>query len=375
MGQKIDQISTSISRTKLPDLTKQVRGQSQPAEKKSSQSAAESHQSTPLRSILSELTAGREYSDDKNFKNFTHLARSLEKYFSGAETVDRQTGGKELSQGGLRRIDTDLRKLFKGLGVPPQQAKQLSRAIATAIGQKNVEQLSLPLASSSQLQLETQSIKGNYQANSAIRAFAAENRNGFRLSVTHIRSLDISLNLRNGGYTLTETVAATQTAKSESSAALASLLPVEGDPPSAVSQPISELDDITALINSDSSLREISRTVKQSAITQLAENDNSKQPVTETENRFNEALDRLQQLVSELGEFTEQGGASFESLLQVANLRTERRNENNFLLFTLEAQAPIGLTAIDETGHGTTLYPRPDGSFGKQVETAVKVKI
>lgn len=374
MSQEIDKTAASISRAKLPEMSKSTRNQAQTADNKSAaKPTAEPQQSSSLRTILSELTAGREYSDDNSFKNFTHLVRSLDKYFSEAETVDRQTGTKELQLGGLRRIDTDLRKLFKGLGIPPQQAKQLSRDIAAAIGNNGVEQIDISLSTSNQTQLESQQTRGTYQASGAGRSGVTVEKNSFQLAVINTKRVDISLNLRSGAFTLSPSTKESTTVTRENTSALASFFPLEEDSTIAAAKPIAELDEMTALVNSDSSLQEISRVVKQSAITQLPVSDSNARRDMATEALFNDNLGRLQQLVSDLGEFSGQRGTIFESLLQVTDLRTERKEETNSLLFTLEAQAPIGLTAIDATGHGTTLYPRPDGSFGKRVETAVKV--
>lgn len=55
--------------------------------------------------------------------------------------------------------------------------------------------------------------------------------------------------------------------------------------------------------------------------------------------------------------------------------KVERDEEggDDQLRCTMDARAPIGLTAVDDTGHSTTSYPRPDGSIGKVVEKEVKV--
>ena len=97
---------------------------------------------------LDHLAAGRKINDKKSLKAFSSLDQSLEKAFSDSTKVDHKTGEEEIKQGGLRRVGKDLNKLFKGMGLPPQLAKQFSRGITQAMKQEDVEQIDFSLTTS-----------------------------------------------------------------------------------------------------------------------------------------------------------------------------------------------------------------------------------
>ncbi len=384
MSQEIDTTSPLIRPSNLPNLQKTVLETKQQTDKKTTpelQKPADKLQEGGfLRSILGELSAGREYNDDKSFKNFTRLTRSLEKFFTAADKVDREEGEKELKQGGLRRVDHDLRKLFKGLGMPSQQAKHFSRAMTDAMGQEGVEQINFSLTSSQAFQMELQQKQSAYLATGDGNAIAAEVSNSFQLSAIQVRSLDLSLNLRTGDFSLTRTRFESISISQSRSATLLSVAPsaetsAAKSQPTADGQPVSEPSEITAMIQNDSTLLEISRIVKQSAIMQLTPTASDNDDDEAEEELFADGLNSLQQLVESLQRLTEQSGSIFESLVKISNLRVEHEDDDEHLRFTLDAQAPVGLTAVDETGHGATLYPRPDGSLGQLIEETLKVTV
>jgi hypothetical protein len=186
--------------------------------------------------------------------------------------------------------------------------------------------------------------------------------------------------LRTGDFSLTRTRFESISINQSSSATLLSVAPSTETPaaksqPAAAGQPVSEPSEITAMIQNDSTLLEISRIVKQSAIMQLTPTASDNNDDEAEEELFADGLNSLQQLVESLEKLTEQSGSIFESLVKISNLRIEHEDDDEHLRFTLDAQAPVGLTAVDETGHGATLYPRPDGSLGKLIEETLKVTV
>jgi len=157
MSQEITQASSLIQNQTLFDVQKIVEVEKNVT---APQTFTESSQSPqPLdffRSALHKLADGREYSDEKSFKTFNKLSGTLEKFFTKAQKLDREEGHNEMRQGGMRRIETDLRKLFKGLGMPPQLAKHFSREITSAMRAEDVEQVNFSLTSTRSFNLEMQ---------------------------------------------------------------------------------------------------------------------------------------------------------------------------------------------------------------------------
>jgi len=376
MSQEINPSAPLIQRPPLPDL--QQPNRDQPAAKQKPE-VEEKRQLQPeelLRSTLKRLSGGREHEDDKSFKAFTKLSRSLEKTFGEAEKVEREDGERELKQGGLRRVDKDLRKLFKGLGMPPQLAKHFSRGISNAMGNEDVEQINFSMTSSRSFNLDVQQQQSGYLASGDGSMVAASVNNSFQLSTVQTQSLDISINLRTGEFSLNRSSSESLTISSSSTAALASFTPAaEQEVDENAEEVAAPQDDFAALVQQDSTLMQISRTVKQSAVMQLTPATNSEEADDADDELFNDGVSGLEQLVQRLEDLTEATKDAFESLVQIRNLRVERDEEDDddHLRFTVDAQSPIGLTAVDDEGRGTTIYPRPDGSIGKIADEEVKV--
>ena len=345
MSRKTDPTEELITRSKMPTLKNAEVNGPQHAKEKPSQvfSAAgeDPRRGGFMRSILRELSAGREHRDDKSFKDFTHLTRSLEKLFSTAETVDQQTGNHELRQAGLRRVAIELHKRFKKLDMPAQRASYFSRALTETMGRKGVEQISFSLTSSD----------GHPITNQAT--------NSFQLSATRVHSHDISLNLRTGGCSLKRTQFENLAARRQNTpqAGFGSATGVQAP---RVTPPATD---------SRNSLREISRVVQHSAVMKLSLTTPGLEAEGTTDAPFEDGLDSLQQLVADLKGLTEQSGSLFNLHVQIRNLRIEQEANDNHLRFSVGALAPVGLIAIDESGLGTTLYPRLDGRVGKFLNT------
>lgn len=353
---------------------------------------------TALHTALQKLSGGREYRDEKTSRDFTKLSHTLEQVFSQAHKVEREEGEAELKQGGLRRIDTDLRKLFKGLGIPPQLAKSFSRDISDALSAEDAEQISFSLSSSRSFDLSRQQEQLGYLSSGDSNGVVAGVSNSIQLSAVQTHRVDVSLNLRTGEFSLNRSSSESLTLSSTSTAALASFTPAaeqtelaadeqpitageqntaEASAATAADQPATDTaqDDINALVASNSTLLQISRTIQQSAIMQLTPPSNSDEMRNNGEELFTDAVNSLQRLVDKLTGLSEAAEDMFDSLTEISNLRVERNPEDDddYLNFTIAAQAPIGLTAIDAEGRSSTIYPRPDGSIGKIAEEEVNI--
>lgn len=370
------EIAPSLLRPQRPTLQPVERNQPVAAWDKAAPKKLPFPTENVLRTTMQKLSAGREYQDDESFKEFTKLSRTLEQTFSEARKVDRSEGERELKQGGLRRIDTDLRKLFKGLGMPPQLAKHFSRGISEAMLGDDVEQISFSLTSSRSFSLDSQQRQSGYLSYGDGSLVAAGVSSSFQLSAVQTRSLDVSINLRTGEFALNRTSSDSLSISSSSTAALASFTPAAEQAESAPAvRPAVTQEDFAAQVQSDNTLLQISRTVKQAAIMQLTPATNSAAEDSAEEELFTDGVQSLQQLVERMERLSEAAGDRFESLAQIRNLRIERDEEDDddHLRFTIEAQAPIGLTAVDDQGRGTTIYPRPDGSIGKLAAETVNI--
>jgi hypothetical protein len=195
------------------------------------------------------------------------------------------------------------------------------------------------LKSSRSFNLEARQQQSGYLASGAGKKSAASHSNSFRIAAVQTRSVDISINLRSGEYYLSQS----------------------RDEAFSVSQ------------SSTATLTQINRTVKQSAIVKMSPPMNSSEEANQ--NISSAGANKLQQLVERLAGVTEATEDMFATLVQIRDLRVEQEESDDHLHFTTDAQAPIGLTAVDEKGRGTTIYPRPDGRLGKIVEAEVKVTV
>jgi hypothetical protein len=402
-------INPSAPQLQTP-LPAQLQQPQQPTATVPEQPTAQPQQLQPgnlLRTALQKLSAGREHDDHKISKAFDKLTHSLEKMFGEAHKVDHEAGEHEQKEGGLKRVGNDLSKLFKGLGMPKPLAKQFSRDLTEAMDSEDVEQVSLSFTSTRSFSLAMQQEQAGYLANGDGSMVAASVSNNFQLTAVQTRSLDVSINLRTGEFSLSRSSFEAFSVSSSSSAALASSGPAEDAadpansphaaeagaqpnasdpaaasaadgsaqpaPPTAAPQAAASDGDIFAMVQQDSTLLQISRTVQQSAIMQLTPATGSE--TASEEDPFENGIGDLQQLVGQLAELTEATHDLFESLTQISNLRIERDDEDDddHLRFTLNAQAPIGLTATGTQGRGTTIYPRADGSVGKVVQEPVQI--
>ena len=181
MSQKIPPFPPRLHRSPLPDLQQPLRKQQPPEAAKTATGQSKALQQTEdLRLSLQKLASGQEHENDQSFKAFTKLSRTLEQTFAAASKMERGLGEKELRQGGLRRIDTSLRKLLKGLGMPAQQAKSLSRGISAAMAAENPK-------------LSHFSVTGSG---------AARTNNSFELATIVTPPLATAISLDSGDFTL-----------------------------------------------------------------------------------------------------------------------------------------------------------------------------
>ena len=335
---------------------------------------AESRPGDFLFKALDQLAAGRKLNDKKSLKGFASLGQSLEKAFSTATKVDHKTGEEEIKQGGLRRVSKDLNKLFKGMGLPPQLAKQFSRGITEAMRQEDVEQINFSLTTSRSLNIEAYQLQEGYLSDGDGTTIASSVANSFQLSTIQIRSFDVSINPRTGEYSLNHS----QSNSSSSTARLASSTPAlqaseDEVQPTLAEAPVEPTNDIITLVQSNSSLLQVSQTVQLSALMQIQPAAIVDESALPDEEAFSDGLSRLQQLIEKLEDVTANAKGLYESLTQVRDLRIEKEDDDDHLRFSVDALAPIGLTATDDSGHTTPLYPRPDGSLGTVADNAIKI--
>ncbi len=350
----------------------------------------------PLLKALDIFSHQLEKGDEKIQKSFNHLAHSLEKMFGEAQDVDRETAEEELKEGGLRRVGKDLGKLFKGLGIPSQLAKQFAHGITAAIKQDDVEQIDFSLTATRAFNLDIQQTRQGYLATGDGAGGAPSVSSSFQLTAIQIRSVDISLNLNSGEFSYRSTSFDSLSISSSTTVGPAELPAdaVDRSVPAAENSPAATRDDTgnappvaadqsapapgdnadpLAVVQSDNILLQISRFVQQSSIMQL-----SPQLVAdpaEGEQQLS-GFDLLQSLVDKMAEFTEGRRNLFESQLEVRNLRVEKDDdEDEHLRFTFDALVPVGLTAVDESGRSSTVYPRADGSLAQVAEGPVRVRV
>lgn len=407
MSQEITQASSLIKNQTLYNLPKPATEEKNVTAPQTFTESSQSSQSLDfLRTAMHKLSGGREYSDEKSFKAFNKLSGTLEQFFSKAERLGREEGHHEMRGGGMRRIDTDLRKLFKGLGMPPQLAKHFSREITSALRSEDVEEVNFSLTSTRSFNLAMQQEQIGYLANGD-SAVVAGVSNSFQLSAVQTHSVDVSINLRTGEFALNRSSSEAYSISTSSTAALASYTPSlpagEGEPAEQLVQqasvetpemsPVSSEEaavasvadriipevepqnDITTLVQSDSTLLGISRTIEQSAIMQLIPVSGGGAEEDSSDELFADSLASLQELITQLEDITATAKDLFESLTEISNLRIENNpaDGDDYLNFTLASQAPIGLTAVDGEGHGATIFPTSDGEIAKVVDEELNI--
>ena len=340
---------------------------------------------------LEKMTGGHKLNDKKSLKAFSHLSNSLEKAFSSATKVNHKTGEEEIKQGGLHRIGKDLSKLFKGMGVPPQLAKQFSGSITQAMGKEGVEQIDFSMTSSRSLSIEASEFQAGYLSDGDGTMIAGAVANSFQLSAVQTRSFDLSINLRTGEFSMEYSKEDSLSISTSSTAILASSTPAEQIPSAQTpteddtqstpvetpaKTPAESSNDVAMMFQSESSMLEISRAVQLSALMHVqpasAVNDESALPDKDTSFA---GLSRLQQLFERMEELNPKAKGLFDSLTMIRDMRIEKEDDDDHLRFSVEALAPVGLTAIDDTEHATTLFPRPDGSLGTVADDAIEVTV
>jgi|GEM_PF-1815598 len=418
MSFEITASTTLPSRTIPPEPLKTDPARKQPGKQPADKTASnqpETAKSTDFfKAALSKLSAGHKHAEKHSLKTISHLMRSLQKVFGDAPKVDRETGAEEMRHGGMRRVGNDLRKLFRGLGIPPQMAKEFAHGMTDALQNQETEQINFSLTATRSVNLNIQQLQSGYQASGDGSSIAAATANSFQLSAVQARSIDISINLRTGEFSLTRTSTDTLSisgarATAQAGAATQAMagsepaLPTETAPqtaegtttgsdfsatevpeataesqasdtaaPTAESQP-APVDDFAALVQSNGFLLQISRTIQQSAMMQLkpAGGSGTDEAKAIDEDKPSGGLRVLQDMIARLQELSGAAHDLFDTLVQVNNLRVENQDGDDHLRFTIDALAPVGLTAVDKDGRGATVYPRPDGSLAKVVEEPV----
>lgn len=320
----------------------------------------------------------------KTQKHVQKLARSLEKMFSEATKVERETGEKEIKHGGLKRVAKDLTKLFKGLGMPPQLSKAFASTISEAMKDGDVEQIDFSFTASRSQTID--SYHSQKQSigleNSAAVATSASSR--FQLAAVQVRTFDFSLNLRSGEFSYSHSqFKGLAVSSSESSgiavATPAQTVPIQAEPDSdslptdPIGEPLTSEADIAALVKSDSTLLQLSKLVQQSGIMQLKPSDSD----LDNQRLFdqqNQGLERIKTAISQMEELAGIRQDLFEPQVAIRDMRLEKADNNDDLLrFTIDATSPFGLKAKDDEGHSTTLYPREDGTLAKISDDSVSL--
>ncbi len=323
---------------------------------------------------LENLTGGRKLNDKKSLKAFSHLAGSLEKAFSNATRVDHKTGEDELKQGGMRRIGKDLTKLFKGMGIPPQLAKQFARSTTEAVREGGVEQIDLSMTSSRSYNIEAHQFQAGYLSDGDGTMIAGAVANSFQVSAIQTRSFDLSINLRTEEFSMEYSKSDSLSISSERTAIVTASTPsIQAPADETGLLPVESANDVAMLFQRESSLLEINRTVQHSALMQLQPATVGEEKTLSDDETSSAGLSSLQELFEKLEEVSPKAKGLFETLTLIRDLRIEKEDDDDHLRFSVEALAPVGLRATDDSGHATTLYPRPDGSLGTIADDPVDV--
>ena len=344
---------------------------------------------------------------DFTTKAFNSLTKSLTRAFADATKVDKQTGDEEISTGGLQRVAKDLSKLFKGIGLSPQQAKQYARGISSAMGTDGVEQINFSLSTSQSLSVAGYNQSGSIES-SADSLVASSQMSGYQLTAVKTQSFDVSINLSTGEFSVNhsfeESLSLTAFSGEYSEEAVSnSPLETEGmtetealPTDELTSSPVTEepviepensekmteaptAEENQTIIATGSSvdalLFEFSRSMTQPAA--FTTNQEIISEPTDEEATEEEVVDpvfnRFQMFAESSLHMTWAEATLFESITDISNLRIEVIDKQEYLNFSVEAIVPMGLTATEEEGSSTTVYPRPDGSVGETATEAVEV--
>ncbi len=347
---------------------------------------------------------------DFTSKAFNSLTKSLTRAFTDATKVDKQTGDEEISTGGLQRVAKDLSKLFKGLGLSPQQAKQYARGISSAMGTDGVEQINFSLSTSQSLLVTGYNQSGSIESSADSLATSSQ-MSGYQLTAVKTQSFDVSINLSTGEFSVnhsleesfsltafsgeySEDVVSNSPLKAEDMTETEALptdeltsvpgteeqeepvLEPENSEETTEAPPAEENQTVIATGSSvDALLFEFSRSMTQSAAfstNQELISEPTGEEATEEE-EVNPVLNRFQMFAESSLHMTWAEATLFESITDISNLRIEVIDQQEYLNFSVEAIVPLGLTATEEDGSSTTMYPRPDGSIGETTTEAVEI--
>ena len=116
-------------------------------------------------------------------------------------------------------------------------------------------------------------------------------------------------------------------------------------------------------------LFQLSHSISQSALftqQQLAD-DEANEAETETEQAVttDNTFYQLQLFAERTLQINFGETSLFESMTSISNFRIETIDQQEYMNFTVQATAPVGLTAVDEDGSSSTVYPRPEGGIGE----------
>ncbi len=331
-----------------------------------------------LTAALESQASQHQINDKRSFKAFSDLSQSLAKAVDSSTLVDSATAEEEITQGGLRRIGKDLSKLFKGMGLDPQLAKQLSSRLTSALQEGGVEQIDLSVSMTRSVSIEAYRLQDSYQANAEGTSSSSVAASGLLVSAVQTRTFDFSLNLTSGEFSISRT-SSDSLSQSLFDMQLNEALPAESSSPEGggtAALPVTE--DATsmtagfeALVVNRSSLLEISQQLTSSPLMQASTSTGLESgAVDEAEALAAEkTMDDLYAGVDDVdGE-----GDLYQTLTRVWNLRIEEQESASFLRFNFSTFAPVGLSALDGNGYRSTLYPRPDGGLGLTEQTPVDI--
>lgn len=333
-----------------------------------------SNRENPLIKAVDSLLSYRKINDKKSLKAVSHLKESLEKATSKAVSVEKDTAEQEIKMGGLRRVGKDLKKLFKGMGLPPQLAKDLSRGITQAMRSEDVDQINFSLTTSRAATIEMTQTQTAYSETGDGSLKASSQASQLMMTAVQVRSFDFSINLQTGEFSLSHSRAdLLNISSSQTETAL--LLPVEAASANTeLSQDVAEVnekEDIVATFRENSTLFSIRKEVQSSFLMEMLRTDT---PGEETEEE-EAGLEDMQQLTDQVEEVIPAPEPLFATLTRIRNLRIEQESHHRFLRFSADAIAPMGLKASDELGNYLTLYPREDGALAKLEETPLEVTV
>jgi hypothetical protein len=373
-------IGTAVPQTNVNDLTANKiavssdDSTSSSTPKITSSKRVEAKERNLFSSALDDTFHLRNINDEKSLKALSHLSESLDKAYSNATSVDQETSEREIKHGGLKRVGKDLRKLFKGMGLPPQAAKTLSRGITYAMKEDSTSQINFSLTTSRSTAIEFSQTQTGYLASGDGTEEAVSTSNSLKISALRVRSFDFSINMDTGEYSFNHSQSDQLTVSASQSAVAFRSLPEEsGTSPSEQGDNVESEQqtdrEIAAVFQSDRTLFSLSQTVQNSALMQITPVNDTDQEIDESEKTPSE----MKPLEQQLSAVRQQPEPLFESLTRIRNLRIDVEREQTYLRFSADAIAPVGLSTTDEQGNNATLYPRSDGSLAKTEDSPLAV--